>query len=467
MQPKTPPLNLVAIRQRYQKALLTWLKEPEANNGLRQMRAVLGAVALIQPPEFVGFWRDAEALIQALVDAKFPADAELRKLASKLDSQFKQLVRENPVPDKSLWEEIRAVLNRLNKPTGSLALDANHPLADLLAKTASILPFVAQSQLPRFSEEVSAAWNAATLQLLEAWDRRYQDGWGTFRSAVFGLCGAALTVGEPAFFRFSEALASAMDRVDDEIEPPAHLVAAMAAPLERMAELDFLEHAALYTRLELFAARLEKVVEEEIRVARAVQGIFEPEPEFIQEVRVPQPGFEKVEEDREERSPQSIYDYLNSLSVNPVQKILSEPSGVFSPADNPAALDEVVLQPLTVGEEGLQVDSIPAAQIKPVLEKKPLADAQLLARVARDLEALAESLHLSGLARQAGELASLVDRIDQAEIDQDEVRADLLQVIQFMQDQVGAVVMGFPPHANPKITDLMQKLENTLDSSAR
>jgi hypothetical protein len=453
LQPKTPPLNLVAIRQRYQKALLTWLKEPEANNGLRQMRAVLGA----------------EALIQALVDAKFPADAELRKLASKLDSQFKQLVRENPVPDKSLWGEIRAVLNRLNQPAGSLALDTNHPLAEMLAKTASILPFVAQAQLPRFSEEVSTAWNAATRQLLEAWDRRYQDGWGAFRSAVFGLCGAALAVGDPAFFRFSEALASAMDRVDDDIEPPAHLVAALAAPLERMAELDFLEHAALYTRLELFAVRLEKVVEEEIRVARAALGIFDAEPEFIQEVRVPQPGFEKVGAGEDERSPQSIYDYLNGLSINPVQKIPTQPSGVFSPADNSdnAVPDELVLQPLTVGEEGLQVDDIPAAQTKPVLEKKSLADAQLLSRVARDLEALAESLHLSGLARQAGELASLVDRIEQAEIDQGEVRADLLQVIQFMQDQVGAVVMGFPPHANPKITNLMHKLENTLNSSAR
>jgi hypothetical protein len=443
------PLDLTAIRQRYQKALLSWLKAPDAGDGLRQMRAVLGAVALIHPPKLASFWRDAEAVMLALVEGRLQVDIGLRKLAGKLDVQLRQLATGETLPDRALWEELKQTLARLVALPPVADKEATDPMAAVLAQTASILPFVAQAKLPRFSENATEIWQGATDALLKGWGVRYQAGWSEFRSAVFGLCGAALTMGEPAFLRLSEALASASDRVDDDFEPPGHLVAAIAAVMECLGEKEFLEHKALYERLDVFATRLEKAADEEMR-AVLVRHQSEPnkpktKPEIAAEVRLPQNGVFAA-------TASPIYDYLQGLKQEPTlgEEPLPE-----------AVMDEVEWQSTPIADSEFPVEEISAPV--PTFSVSALsADGQLLGRVARDLEALANSLNLSGLARQANRLATLVDHLAQDRLDEPEVRADLLSVIQYMQDQVGAVAMGLPPHANPKITDLMQKLEGHL-----
>ncbi len=396
------------------------------------MRAVLGAVALIHPPKLASFWRDAEAVMLALVEGRLQVDIGLRKLAGKLDVQLRQLAIGETLPDRALWDELKQTLARLVAPPPVADKEATDPMAAVLAQTASILPFVAQAQLPRFSENATEVWQSATHALLKGWGVRYQAGWSEFRSAVFGLCGAALTMGEPAFLRLSEALASASDRVDDDFEPPGHLVAAIAAFMECLDEKEFLEHKALYERLDLFATRLEKAADEEMR-AVLVRHQSEPNKpktrsDTVTEVRLPQNGGFAA-------SATPIYDYLQGLKQEPTLGEEPVPEAV---------MDEVEWQPPP-----------------PVFSVSALsADGQLLGRVARDLEALADSLRLSGLSRQANRLAELVEQLAQELLDDPEIRADLLLVIQYMQDQVGAVAMGLPPHANPKISDLMKTLES-------
>lgn len=467
---KNSPLDFEAIRQRYQKALLVWLKATETGDGLPQMRAILAAVALAHPEEISPFWRDAESLIQGLIDGKLQPDLVVRKLAGRIDFQLRQLAAGQALPDPSLWADLRQNLERLKPPPQPTPAPLA-PLAETLAKTAAILPFVTTPAAPRFSAEASEAWDAASQTLQRAWSDRYQVGWAPFRAAIFSLCGAALKLEEPQFLRLSEALASATDRIDDEDpQPPGHLVAAIAATLECMAERDFLEHTALYARLDLFSGRLEKATELETQAQLARR----PPPPPVTEIRFPQPS--PVPSETQPKSP--IIDFMRSLH----QKAADNGLAVSEPL---RPLGDLPFEDLSTPEEGFPVDAIALASthlevrelppsptlvklfeddadekiedMRSALEVVP-PEGKLLSRVARDLEQLADSLGLAGLAKQAHRLADMVDRMDAQTLDQDFVRADLLAIIQCMQDQVGAVAMGLPPHTSPKITELMDAL---------
>jgi hypothetical protein len=93
--------------------------------------------------------------------------------------------------------------------------------------------------------------------LQTAWTERHSAGEEFIRPAVFALYSLTLETADVDCLRLGEALASAIEYLDEESVPP-RIVAALSACFECLTEADGLEHPAFAERIQHFAARLEK-----------------------------------------------------------------------------------------------------------------------------------------------------------------------------------------------------------------
>lgn len=139
-------------------------------------------------------------------------------------------------------------------PEDDLA-ESRAAFAPLLEATAAILPWLARPKPPRFAPGLNARWIAACQQLHEAWQARHGHA-GHVRPAIFRLYAIALETADADCLRLGEALATAADRLEDEM-PPTRLIAALSATIETLREPAGLEHDAFGERARHFAARLE------------------------------------------------------------------------------------------------------------------------------------------------------------------------------------------------------------------
>jgi hypothetical protein len=129
-------------------------------------------------------------------------------------------------------------------------------LAPTLEATAAILPWVAKPRKARFDPKLNERWIAAGKRLASAWSERHGAGAEDVRPAIFGLYAIALETADTDCLHLGEALASAADRLEENVLPP-RLIAAMSAAIECLSEADGLEHRAFPERASHFARRLE------------------------------------------------------------------------------------------------------------------------------------------------------------------------------------------------------------------
>lgn len=135
-------------------------------------------------------------------------------------------------------------------------------LAPTLEATASILPWLAKPREPRFPPELAARWQSTCQRLAEAWAGRLGTGFRDIRPAVFALCAIALELKDANSLQFSEALATATDRLEaSDSLGDARLVAALSSAIDCLAEAGSLEHEAFPERASHFAARLQQVAD--------------------------------------------------------------------------------------------------------------------------------------------------------------------------------------------------------------
>lgn len=129
-------------------------------------------------------------------------------------------------------------------------------LAPTLNATAALLPLVEKSRPPRFATQLNERWLEACKRLEEAWSQRHDSVDDGVRPAVFNLYTIALEIVDSDCLRLGEALAGAVDRLE-EGDPPARLIAALTGTIECLRDPLGLEHDAFAERARHFAKRLE------------------------------------------------------------------------------------------------------------------------------------------------------------------------------------------------------------------
>ena len=140
-------------------------------------------------------------------------------------------------------------------PEDDLA-ESRAALAPTLDATAAILPWVAKPRPARFDPKLNERWIAAGKRLYQAWSDRHGASAEAVRPAIFKLYAVALDTADSDCLRLGEALASAADRLEDEVPSP-RLIAALTASIECLHDPAGLEHDAFGERARHFAARLE------------------------------------------------------------------------------------------------------------------------------------------------------------------------------------------------------------------
>ena len=129
-------------------------------------------------------------------------------------------------------------------------------MASVLEAAAAILPLLAKPQKLRYPVELNSRWVATCQRLYQAWTERHGEGSKEICPAVFSLYSLTLETGDIDCLRLGEALASAIDCLDQEALSP-RIIAALSACVECLNETAGLEHPAFGERAQHFSTRLE------------------------------------------------------------------------------------------------------------------------------------------------------------------------------------------------------------------
>jgi len=140
-------------------------------------------------------------------------------------------------------------------PEAELA-ETRAALAPTLAAVAAILPWLAKPRPLRFDSALNQRWIEACTGLAASWADRFGLGAEKLRPAIFALYGVALESADADCLRLGEALASAADQLEVN-SPSPRLIAALAACIESLSDLQGLEHPAFPERSVHFTQRLE------------------------------------------------------------------------------------------------------------------------------------------------------------------------------------------------------------------
>lgn len=153
--------------------------------------------------------------------------------------------------------------------------DTRAALAPMLAATNAVLPWLARPRPPRFDPALNQRWVAAGKRLGASWSARHEIAEEALRTAIFALYAIALETADADCLRLGEALASAVDRLEDGT-PPVRLIAALSACIETLDEPAGLEHELFGERARHFASRLDGILTGTQDTARsaAIDQIF-------------------------------------------------------------------------------------------------------------------------------------------------------------------------------------------------
>ena len=150
------PHVLKSARTRYQRGLLSWLRNPKSENGLPEMRRALEALdaASLHLPEPRVLWWVAVGLIDGLSHGARPEWAAMAKsLCSKLDFQIRNLAAGARQLDRQLLRELLYILLCVRPVAPRIREIRRHFCLD------GLLPASDQSGAP----EVDADWLRASL----------------------------------------------------------------------------------------------------------------------------------------------------------------------------------------------------------------------------------------------------------------------------------------------------------------
>ena len=112
-------LAIRRARSQYQKGLLLFLQEREADAGLTLMQEAVQAITRVAPGPTYTFWWSVAGLMERLRDT--PADAALKRLCGRIDAQMRRLVEGSSQLAESLFREVLYHLAQDDKPDGRAA----------------------------------------------------------------------------------------------------------------------------------------------------------------------------------------------------------------------------------------------------------------------------------------------------------------------------------------------------------
>ncbi|MDR0234587.1 MAG: hypothetical protein LBI31_07305 [Zoogloeaceae bacterium] len=309
-----------ALRTRYQKSLLAWLKTADDTGStaplaaLAGMRETLRAIAETLP-ERQEIALAGERLFAAIAEGRLPPALEYRRLAGRIEQTLRagQSAEKNqetldgllaalppePAPESASEPAPETPPHQATLPAAATP-EKKDPLAATLEAATDLLPLLGEkSKEPRFTLQQRALWDAAVEAFALAWEHCRRDlaaaatadhadehpvDWSPLRKAIFRLLEGALPLEHPAPLHLAEALASSIDELD-VAAPTPRLFTALTACLELLQEKDFLEHEALENRVTQLVERLERR-NENIR-SRTVDQLFAHEAmEELEQMRV-------------------------------------------------------------------------------------------------------------------------------------------------------------------------------------
>lgn len=129
-------------------------------------------------------------------------------------------------------------------------------LSPTMDAMATILPWISQSQVARFSPELNKRWQDACRALAASWNEHAKVEPAAIRPAVFTVLGVAIETSDPDCLRLAETLASVADHLEHQ-PPGSRLKAAMSGTTEALIDEGGLENPHLVERMRHFTARLE------------------------------------------------------------------------------------------------------------------------------------------------------------------------------------------------------------------
>ena len=259
------PGYIAEQRSRFQKSLLSWLKDGSAQ-GLEEMRAALENVQQIQKqPAHKTLWWVASAFTDALTQEAIAAQAGVKKLCRRLDQQLKSL---SEGANRASGNLLRDILYYV-----ALSPDATERIA-LVKNTFELQQLLPGASQPAIAAEITEAELAAVEQLKLVLET-LKDTWGDVSEGKSGalenFMHQLVDIIEPvhelnsqpvvSLFNSIHELATALDLDGTKINETALLEAATALTLLEDA-LDTYERrdAELTQRLETQSQRLQDVM---------------------------------------------------------------------------------------------------------------------------------------------------------------------------------------------------------------
>lgn len=107
LAPELAAKELRTSRARFEKGLLSWLREPGSDAGPRLMLVAIQRIAQINPaPGAQGFWWSSIAFFEGLAQRAIKADREAQRLCRRIDTQMKRLLEGSHVVAERLVRDV-------------------------------------------------------------------------------------------------------------------------------------------------------------------------------------------------------------------------------------------------------------------------------------------------------------------------------------------------------------------------
>ncbi|WP_183635274.1 Hpt domain-containing protein [Niveibacterium umoris] len=107
LDPATAAKELRLARARFEKGLLSWLREPTSDNGPRLMLVAIQRIAQINPaPGAQSFWWASIAFFEGLAQQLIKADRDAQRLCRRIDTQMRRLLEGSHVVAERLVRDV-------------------------------------------------------------------------------------------------------------------------------------------------------------------------------------------------------------------------------------------------------------------------------------------------------------------------------------------------------------------------
>ncbi|WP_172202447.1 Hpt domain-containing protein [Niveibacterium sp. COAC-50] len=107
LDPAVAAKELRTARARFEKGLLSWLREPASDSGPRLMLVAIQRIAEINPaPGAQGFWWASIAFFEGLAQRAIAADRDAQRLCRRIDTQMRRLLEGSHVVAERLVRDV-------------------------------------------------------------------------------------------------------------------------------------------------------------------------------------------------------------------------------------------------------------------------------------------------------------------------------------------------------------------------